>query len=480
MSEGTIITFYSYKGGVGRTFALANIAALLSSWGYKVLCIDWDLEAPGLQFYFQSRMAAQNPPGLVEFIRDYVEGKQPSWRNYIASVSFNKIGPPLLFMQAGHFDESYAQRLQSLDWETLYSEHNLGNFLEQVRNEWKEALDFIFIDSRTGITDIEGICTIQLPDLLVLPLTANEQSLSGSVDTINRLRATQADLPLDHGNIPVLPIISRFEGRVEYKQAELWLIKFARRLAPFYKEWLHRDVKVEELLNFTRIPSIPFWSFGEELPVIDKGTDDPDDIGFPLETLSALVAQKFSSTEVLVRNRDIFVSAAKSGIRDDRTGQQSAFGKPSGQNSPVNLFISYSYRDRRFKEELEVHLSPLRRQNIITLWSDGQIPVGTNWTQEINAQLEESNLILLLISPDYLASPTSDKEMQQALKRMQAGKAKIIPIILRPVDWQASPLSSLQVLPLNARPVTRWADQDTVWADIAQGIREAVESLKQA
>ncbi|MBA2677623.1 MAG: AAA family ATPase [Ktedonobacteraceae bacterium] len=84
MSEGTIITFYSYKGGVGRTFALANIAALLSTWGYKVLCIDWDLEAPGLQFYFQSRLTTQDSPGLVEFIDDYVKGKQPSWRDYTA------------------------------------------------------------------------------------------------------------------------------------------------------------------------------------------------------------------------------------------------------------------------------------------------------------------------------------------------------------------------------------------------------------
>ena len=471
MSKGTIITFYSYKGGVGRTFALANIAALLNAWGYKVLCVDWDLEAPGLQFYFQSRLATQNPPGLVEFIHDYAKGRRPSWRDYAASVSFNKIGSPLLFMQAGYRDELYAQRLHNLNWETLYSEHNLGNFLEQLRNEWKEAMDFIFIDSRTGITDIGGICTIQLPDLLVLLLTANEQSLSGSVDTINRLRTAQADLPLDRGNIPVLPIISRFEGRVEYKQAEQWLTKFAQRLAPFYKEWLHRNVKVEEILNFTRIPSVPFWSFGEELPVIDKGTDDPDDIGFPLETLAALVAQKFSSTDVLIRNRDAFVSAAKTAAenRDDLTEQQP---------SPVNLFISYSYRDKKFKEELEVHLSILRRQKIITIWSDRQISAGTDWTQEINARLEESHVILLLISSDYLASPASDQEMEQAIKRAQAGKAKLIPILLRPVDWQASPLRSVQWLPSNAQPVTTWMDQDAAWADIAKSIREAVQSLR--
>lgn len=478
MSEGTIITFYSYKGGVGRTFALANIAALLSSWRYKILCIDWDLEAPGLQFYFQSRLAKQNPPGLVEFIQDYVEGKQPSWRDYTASVSFNTTGSPLLFMQAGHFDESYIRRSQSLNWETLYSEHDLGNFLEQVRSEWKENFDFIFIDSRTGVTDIGGICTIQLPDLLVLPLTASEQSLSGSVDIMNRLRATQAELPLDRGNILVLPVISRFEGRVEYKQGELWLHKFTQKLAPFYQDWLHRNVKVEEILNFTRIPSIPFWSFGEELPVIEKGTDDPDDIGFPLETLAALIAQKFSSTDVLIRNRDVFVSAAKNGA-EDLTEQQPTFRGQSERNLPVNLFISYSDEDRSSKDQLELHLSALRRHNMITMWSDKQIPAGTDWAREINAHLEESNLILLLISPSYLASPASDYEMRQALKRTQVGKAIVIPIILRPVDWKVPPLDSLRVLPSHGKPVTMWMNQDDAWADVARGVRKAVESLKQ-
>lgn len=68
MSEGTIVTFYSYKGGVGRTFALANIGTLLSSWGYKVLCIDWDLEAPGLHLYFKSWIQQENRHGLTEMI----------------------------------------------------------------------------------------------------------------------------------------------------------------------------------------------------------------------------------------------------------------------------------------------------------------------------------------------------------------------------------------------------------------------------
>ncbi|HYU71171.1 MAG TPA: TIR domain-containing protein [Ktedonobacteraceae bacterium] len=481
MSEGTIITFYSYKGGVGRTFALANIAALLSTWGYKILCIDWDLEAPGLHFYFQSRMKEQNPSGLVEFIRAYVNEKRPSWKDYTTSVSFDEADSSLLFMQAGHRDASYAQRLQSLNWETLYAEHNLGNFLEQIRNEWKESLDFIFIDSRTGITDIGGICTIQLPDLLVLPLTANEQSLSGSIDTMNRLRATQAELPLDHGNILVLPIISRFEGRVEYKQAERWLATFAQRLTPFYKEWLHRYVKVEEILNFTRIPSVPFWSFGEELPVIKKGTDDPDDIGFPLETLAALVAQKFSSTDVLIRNRDAFVNAVK-----NRAKEQESDVLPSASstnktisNTLTEVFISYAHEDEQLKKSLDKHLSILKQQGIVNAWSSKEIPVGAQWNKEINARLEAANVILLLVSPDYLASSASVREMEQALKRAKAGEARVIPIILRPVDWEGSPIiGTLHPLPSNMKPVTTWAYRDEAWADVAKGVREAVESLK--
>src|SRR5579871_5703166 len=176
MSKGTIVTFYSYKGGVGRTFALANIGALLSTWGYKVLCIDWDLEAPGLQFYFQPWMKEQDRPGLIEFIQAYANGKQPQWQNYITNIQFTNTKTPPFLMKAGQQNATYVQRMQTLNWDTLYNEHNLGNFLERIRDDWKQSLDFILIDSRTGITDIGGICTVQLPDLLVLLLTANNQA----------------------------------------------------------------------------------------------------------------------------------------------------------------------------------------------------------------------------------------------------------------------------------------------------------------
>src|SRR5947209_7320743 len=141
MNKGTIVTFYSYKGGVGRSFALANIGSLLSLWGYRTLCIDWDLEAPGLHLYFRPWMKEENHRGLTELIQDYAAGKTPHWRDYVTEVRFPETNQPLLFMSAGLLDASYVNRMQTLDWTKLYESHNLGNFLEELRGNWKEALD---------------------------------------------------------------------------------------------------------------------------------------------------------------------------------------------------------------------------------------------------------------------------------------------------------------------------------------------------
>ena len=214
-------------------------------------------------------------------------------------------------MKAGLQDKSYVQRMQALNWDTLYSNHDLGNFLEELREDWKQSFDFVLIDSRTGITDIGGICTIQLPDILMLLLTANDQSLNGSLEVLERIQEAKARFPFDRAKLLVAPIVSRFERRVEYDLADFWLKRFADLFPPIINDWAHKDISAMDLLNYIRIPYIPYWSFGEKLPVIEKGTSDPEDIGFPLETLAALVAQKLSSTDILKKNRDTFVNVAK-------------------------------------------------------------------------------------------------------------------------------------------------------------------------
>jgi hypothetical protein len=150
---------------------------------------------------------------------------------------------------------------------------------------------------------------------------------------------------------------------------------------------------------------------------------------------------------------------------------------------PLSVFISYSHRDEDFKDELVVHLANLKRQQKISAWQDRDIEAGAEWEAEIKQQLETAEIILLLISPRFLASNYCyDVEMQRAIARHDAGTARVIPILLKPVDWQDTPFSKLQTLPIayqaGAKPITQWEDQDAAFVEVVKGIRGAVESLQ--
>jgi hypothetical protein len=122
----------------------------------------------------------------------------------------------------------------------------------------------------------------------------------------------------------------------------------------------------------------------------------------------------------------------------------------------------------------------LNRQGTVAVWYDRKIAPAEHWEEEIDRHLNSANLILLLITPDYLASDYHyNLEIRRALERHAAGEAKVIPIILRPVDWQFSDFARLQALPRNGKPVTTWPDRDAAFSDIAKGIRDAVEEISQ-
>lgn len=144
----------------------------------------------------------------------------------------------------------------------------------------------------------------------------------------------------------------------------------------------------------------------------------------------------------------------------------------------IEVFISYSHKDDDLREELVTHLANLKRQGKITAWHDRAIEAGEEWEDQIKDKLETAGIILLLVSPPFMASDYCyDIEMQRAVERHDAGTARVIPIILRPCDWQGSPFSKLQVVPKDAKPVTQWNDRDAAFLDIVQNIRRAVDSL---
>lgn len=159
-----VITFYSFKGGVGRTMALVNVAAELVRHGRKVLVVDFDLEAPGLETYPHLRPPKPHP-GVVEYVAEFGRTKQvPDLRNYIYEAkAIGRKGGQLSVMPAGRRDRSYRSALTRLDWKRLY--HDQGGFLlfEDTKKGWEQELksDYVLIDSRTGYTDVLGICTRQ-------------------------------------------------------------------------------------------------------------------------------------------------------------------------------------------------------------------------------------------------------------------------------------------------------------------------------
>ena len=143
--------------------------------------------------------------------------------------------------------------------------------------------------------------------------------------------------------------------------------------------------------------------------------------------------------------------------------------------SPVQLFISYSHKDEALLNSLRDHLAPLRLQGLIADWHDRRIVPGDHWDHEISEQLEHCQIVLLLLSASFFASDyINGAEMTAALKRHAAGDARVIPVVLRPVEWERSELGELQALPTNAKPVTSWKDRHQAFRDIARGVRAAL------
>lgn len=151
------------------------------------------------------------------------------------------------------------------------------------------------------------------------------------------------------------------------------------------------------------------------------------------------------------------------------------------QHTPVEVFCLYAHEDEDWLRKLEKHLSLLKRQGLIALWHDRLIAPGTDWTKEIDSHLETASIILLLVSAHFFASDYCyGVEMKRALERQQAGEARVIPIVVREVDWRDAPFAHLQALPTDTKPIASWRNTDEALADVTAGIRRVIiEDLPQ-
>lgn len=149
----------------------------------------------------------------------------------------------------------------------------------------------------------------------------------------------------------------------------------------------------------------------------------------------------------------------------------------------ITLFFAYSHQDETLRNQLEIHLSGLKRQGLIDSWHDRRITAGEEFNSSISDKLEKANIVLLLVSADFIASDYCyNIEMKRAMERHHNQEATVIPVILRPCDWHDTPFAKLQAVPKDAKPVVMWPNIDEAFLNIVQAIKTTLEKnhLKKA
>lgn len=148
-------------------------------------------------------------------------------------------------------------------------------------------------------------------------------------------------------------------------------------------------------------------------------------------------------------------------------------------SQPIRVFVSYSHKDEIFRNELEKHLKLLQRSGQITTWHDRVIEPGEDWARMIDENLRTADVVLLLISPDFIDSDFCyEVEMEAAMKRHQGKEAVVVPIIVRDCVWKAAPFAAIQALPRDAVPISQWDDRDSAWRNVEEGIEKVVRKLQ--
>ncbi|NUR62939.1 MAG: tetratricopeptide repeat protein [Catenulispora sp.] len=276
--QGRVITFYSYKGGCGRTMALANLAWILAANGRRVAVIDWDLESPGLHRYFPSTvldpLALGATRGVIDMVRDFewAAGQDSDldpgrWYRQNSAIRDMAIslrwpfpgGGRIHFVGAGQANRAYSAAVASLDWDRFYADLGGGLLFDAMRADMRENYDYTLIDSRTGYSDVADICTLHLPDVLVDCFTLNNQSIEGAADVARSVLAHSSRNP-----VRVMPVPMRVDdGEKEKADAGRLAARARFQGVPGFAD----PADEVRYWGAVEIPYRPFYAYEETLAV---------------------------------------------------------------------------------------------------------------------------------------------------------------------------------------------------------------------
>jgi cellulose biosynthesis protein BcsQ len=467
---GEIMTFYSYKGGVGRSMTLANVACLLARrFPQKVLMIDWDLEAPGLHWFFQKRSAEQAQPdpefqqklqvqpGLIDLFQDLAQrlkdasDKDASHKDvnnhandhandhvndhvndqdaaaiieafdlerYIISANVPEL-PNLYLLKAGRFDEDYSRRVNGFDWVEFYerSPHIFQHVAQRLRQDYQYTL----IDSRTGITDTSGICTALMPQKLIVVFTPNQQSLTGVLETAHKATTyrKQSD---DLNPLVVYPVPSRVETSETTLRSQ-WRKGTAEfpGYQPSFEQLLQQiyDLPIcnlEDYFDDVQIQHFPRYAYGEEIAVlaereVDRLSLTSSYIKLTEQLLSPVLPWEYVNPEAR------------------------AFASYQDQAFPFDVFFLYENQDA---PEVQAIAQQLVHRGIQPWIPEKQLPPGRSVLDMFERDINRSRAVAFFIGRNSLSrrggSSLLGQDMRVFLSELVDRKRPVIPVLLSTVE----------------------------------------------
>ena len=415
---GQIITFYSYKGGTGRTMALANTAWILAANGFRVLTVDWDLEAPGLARFFHPFLDPAVPgatTGIIDLIQEYREeamrglDRAPDWHREFARVRPHAVSLnwPLFpgsgsldFLSAGLTNSDYATAVASVNWDRFYDELNGARFFQAMREDMRRHYDYVLIDSRTGLSDIAEICTVEMPDTLVVCFTLSGQSIEGASAIAQHI----ADRYRNRG-ITILPVPMRIDdGEKEKADA-------GRALARSRFNGLPAGMEENQLSQYwgsVEIPYRPFYAYEEILATFGDKPGGPTSMLAACERLTAAITRD-SVTGLPPMPEDV-----RQRYIDSFTRRRPAV--------PTDVFLSFAPEDRMWADWIE---SVLSRAGVRVVPRE----VGADPRTEAERGVDAAARTVAVLSPAYVRSPQAQAVWESVTGAdPTGGRRELIPV----------------------------------------------------
>jgi cellulose biosynthesis protein BcsQ len=403
-----IITFYSYKGGTGRSMSLANTAWILASNGSRVLIVDWDLEAPGLHRFFHPFLPdpeLRSSPGLIDLMWEFAAAAldpqtttESGWhedfariQRYAMSVEHQFPGVGTIdLVPAGKQDQLYSTQVTSFDWNNFYERLGGGGFLQALKRGMREEYDYVLIDSRTGISDISGICTVHMPDIVVSCFTLSTQAIDGSAAVASSVQSQRRGDPLR-----IFPVPMRVEdGEQDKLEASR---DYARAR---FGQFLWHVPDPERYWGEVEVPYKSFYAYEEILAPIGDRPQQQNTILAVTERLTGYLTDQ----QVTALGGSISEPDRRKLLRSFERGRSSSTDSRATAHlsgDARRVFICYAYDSAVRFDAIREMWSLLRDAGVDARLdrAPGQRP--PSWPDWQAEELRAADLVIVVASPGY-------------------------------------------------------------------------------